>query len=164
MKTRKLALILSLMLMLTLVLIVPVYAQETTPEPTEMTTAEPDAVAGIDVTTEPSGDNTVDAGVDTTLILEPTEEALTDAATTVEATSEATLESSAEATAEATVEAAADAESGLPEAEPVAGVAEAPEEETPRGASLLVLLVGLGAVGVVGFATYMRQKANEPQL
>ena len=38
------------MLMLTLVLMVPVYAQETTPEPTEMTTAEPDAVAGIDVT------------------------------------------------------------------------------------------------------------------
>lgn len=129
MNTRKLALIASLMLLLTLALMLPAYAQETTPEPT----ADAIAPVGIDVTTEPNADGEVDVAVDTTII-------------------EVTEQATAEATAEV-----AGAGSAMVEEQPVAGVAETHSDDTLRGASLLVLLVGLGAVGVIGFITYVRQ-------
>ena len=80
---------------------------------------------------------------------------------TVEVTSEATAQQAAlEATAEATVEAP---ETIQPETTPVAGVAEEPDESEFNGASLLVLLVGLLAIGAVGFGSLVRSNFTPPQ-
>ncbi len=70
-------------------------------------------------------------------------------------------EATVEATAEATEAAASDA--ALPETTPVAGVANEPSEDAFNGASLLVLLVGLGAIGAVGFGTLVRSGFTPPQ-
>lgn len=137
MNTRKLALIASLLLLVTLALMLPAYAQETTPEPTAETTADAIAPVGIDVTTEPNTDGEVDAAIDTTII-EVTEQA----------------------TVEATAEVAGAGSTTTVEEQPVAGVAETHSDDTLRGASLLVLLVGLAAVGTIGFITYARQSTS----
>ena len=107
MKTWRIALIL---LLLMLVLIIPVYAQETTP--------------AAEATTE----------------------------VTVAATEAAAVEAAAEATAEA-----------LPETTPIAGVAAEVNDDELQGASLLVLLVGLGAIGLVAFGTLVRTGFKPPQ-
>lgn len=63
-----------------------------------------------------------------------------------------------EATTEAPAAASATAEAAAPEAYPVAGVPATTETENPvPGATVLVLLVGVGAVGLVGFAAIMRE-------
>lgn len=66
-------------------------------------------------------------------------------------------EATTEAGAAATVEA-------VPETHPVAGVPEAAESENAfPGATVLVLLIGVGAVGLVGFAAIMRENYKKPQ-
>lgn len=131
MKTWRIALFL---LLFTLVLIVPVYAQETTPaaDATAEATLETTVEAVI---TEPTADATVEA-----VITEPTAEV------TVEATSELAV-----------------SEAEPPETTPVAGVAEETEENGFAGSPLLVLLIGLGAVAVVGLGTLMRENYTPPQ-
>jgi hypothetical protein len=119
MKTWRIALIL---LLLMLVLIIPVYAQETTP--------------AAEATTE--------------VTVEATE------AAAVEATAEATAASALEPTAATTAEA-------LPETTPIAGVAAEVNDDELQGASLLVLLVGLGAIGLVAFGTLVRSGFKPPQ-
>ena len=92
-----------------------------------------------------------------TATVEPTAEAI-DAAT-AEAT-ETAAEVVVEPTEEATVEAS---ETNPPETTPVAGVAEEPNDSEFNGASLLVLLVGLLAIGAVGFGSLVRSGFTPPQ-
>jgi len=67
---------------------------------------------------------------------------------TPEAAGAATLEAGAAATVEA----------GQPETHPVAGVPETNETDNiAPGATVLVLLIGLGAIGLVGFTALMRE-------
>ncbi|MEP7290522.1 MAG: hypothetical protein ABI835_02010 [Chloroflexota bacterium] len=130
MKTWRIALFL---LLLMLVLIVPVYAQESTP--------------AADATTEATANATLEPSVEST------------AEATVEATIDAVISAP---TAEATAELAG-SEAEPPETSPVAGVAEETDENGLRGSPLLVLLIGLGAVAVVGLGTLMRENFTPPQ-
>lgn len=53
-------------------------------------------------------------------------------------------------------------EAALPESQPVAGVAEETDGQA-NGVTTLVLLVGLGAVGLVGFGMFLRENYRPPQ-
>jgi uncharacterized protein HemX len=69
-----------------------------------------------------------------------------------------------EATSEATpvVEPTAAAVETLPESSPVAGVAEETDGQA-NGVTTLVLLVGLGAIGLVGAGILLRNNARSTQ-
>ena len=130
-----------ILLMLTLVVIVPVYAQEST--------ASPEPTATVEVTAEV----TMAAVVPTVEVTSPaTIEAL--------ATTEATLE----ATEAATVEVGGVLPTELPpESRPVAGVPEEPTEQlSSSGVVILVLLVGLAAMGGVAVSALMRGRKFTP--
>jgi hypothetical protein len=130
-----------ILLMLTLVVIVPVYAQdvsqESTANPEPTVTAEATEVATVEVT-------------------------LAAVAPTVEVTSAATVEATTEATVEATEASTVEVGGVLPtevppESRPVAGVPEEPTETlSSSGVVILVLLVGLAAMGGVAFSALMR--------
>lgn len=75
-------------------------------------------------------------------------------------TEEATIEAVATVVVEPTDEAVVEAP---PETTPVAGVAEEVNDDQLQGASLLVLLVGLGAIGLVAFGTVVRSNYKPPQ-
>lgn len=55
------------------------------------------------------------------------------------------------------------AEAAPPETRPVAGAIEEGGTEDANGVTTLVLLIGLGAVAVVGFGTLMRENYRPPQ-
>lgn len=50
-----------------------------------------------------------------------------------------------------------------PETHPVAGMVDEGEGESANGVTTLVLLIGLGAVALVGFGTLMRENYRPPQ-
>jgi len=75
----------------------------------------------------------------------------------------ATNEAVAEATAEATAEAVTSAAATPPETTPVAGVPSSTNTDVSNGVTLLVLLVGLAAIAMVGFGTYVRYSYTPPQ-
>jgi hypothetical protein len=65
---------------------------------------------------------------------------------------------------EATVEptTSAEVQAAEPESHPVAGVAEAEPQTVGSGATTLILLVGLLAVGAVGFGAFVRAGSRQP--
>ena len=85
--------------------------------------------------------------------------------TTAAAEGEATATVEAIAAVEtATAEATALVEGAAAETRPVAGIsAEGATENPAPGATVLVLLVGVGAVGLVGFAALMRENYKAPE-
>jgi len=98
-----------------------------------------------------------DSTPEATPTTEATAEATPNADATAEATTdveviEATAETTEEATAEATTENAGGETPTETDAEP-----EQAEEESPRGISLFILMIGLGGVALVGFGNILRQ-------
>jgi hypothetical protein len=149
MKSRT-ALILMLVTLLALTLVMaPAYAQEATPE----TAATTEADAAVK-TVEPFAGLPLGGAA-----TETTEAPTVEAAVIEPATSEA------ETTAAATLEAAPVSEpTTAPETHPVAGVPATTESNNPApGATVLVLLIGLGAVGMVGFVALMRENYKAPE-
>ena len=66
---------------------------------------------------------------------------------------------------EATVEpttTSAEVQAAEPESHPVAGVAEEEPQTVGSGATTLILLVGLLAVGAVGFGAFVRTSNRQP--
>jgi hypothetical protein len=61
------------------------------------------------------------------------------------------------------VEPTAAIDTAAPETRPVAGAADAGEGQATNGVTTLVLLIGLGAVALVGFGTLMRENYRPPQ-
>lgn len=55
------------------------------------------------------------------------------------------------------------AEAAPPETHPVAGAVDEGESQENNGVTTLVLLIGLGAVALVGFGTLMRENYRPPQ-